>query len=431
MNRSRPAMGGQHDDVLILTASTGAGHDSVAVALKEALRELAPEVGVGVLDPLSGKSDNGPTSPARWYDATVAHTPWLWGLIYRATNTEWAIRLGMAAGALLWARRLRSAIRINRPGLVVSVHPLCTRLAANILRTVPAAPPLHCVVTDLVTIHQCWASDGVDAFYVATSDACDALIAMGIPQERIHITGLPLRHSFARAPLASAGDATSRVLVLGGGRPSRRIEKVARALVASRLPLRLVVVCGRNARLQRRLTCALGAGATVLGWRDDIAALMRWSSMVITKGGPTTLAEALSQARPVMIFQAHQGQEMGNVALAERTGSGCYIPDVDALVREVAARSRELPAGDSTQAAWWGSAAQRVAARLSKALVATQFLDEYPADPGGEARRSWHYEKEHAPPGREIYNPISGERIVIRKSGAETGCPDFLTSRSS
>src|SRR5436305_14812693 len=120
MNRPGPAMQAQVRDILILTASTGGGHDSVAVALQEALGALAPEVGVRVLDPLSGRIRNGPLSAGRWYDATVAHAPWLWGLFYHATNNAWAVRLGLAAGALLWARRLRSALQTARPGLVVA-----------------------------------------------------------------------------------------------------------------------------------------------------------------------------------------------------------------------------------------------------------------------------------------------------------------------
>ena len=251
----------------------------------------------------------------------------------------------MAAGALLWARRLRSTLRTERPRLVVSVHPLCTRLAADVLRTVPDAPPLRCVVTDLVTIHRCWACAAVDTFYVATAEARDALVALGIPRERLHLSGLPVRASFAQTSLARTphvppDEAIPRVLLLGGGRPSHRMEQVARALAASHPPVRLVVVCGRNARLRRRLTRALGARATVLGWRDDIAALMRWSSIVVTRGGPTILAEALSQARPVVIYQALPGQESGNVTLARRIGAGRYILDVNALVR--AARQETL-----------------------------------------------------------------------------------------
>lgn len=413
MNRSRPAVEAAFEDILILTSSTGAGHDIVAGALQEAIHELAPEVGVRVFDALCDKSHTGPLSPGRWYDATVEYASWLWRLFYRATNTEWAVRLGMAAGGLLWSRRLSAVLRTQRPKMVVSVHPLCTRLAAGILRTMPNSPPLHCVVTDLVTIHRCWVCDEVVAFYVATSDASAAVAALGIPRERIHVTGLPLRASFAQTPQPLPHDDTARVLLLGSGRPSRRIEHVARALVASGLPLRLIVVCGRNARLQQRLTRMLGARATVLGWRDDIAALMRWSSVVVTKGGPTAVAEALSQARPVVIFQVLEDQETGNAALVERAGSGCYLPDVDALVRASAAWPQGLPSVDTTQAMWLGRAARRVAERTLTALR------QCPAPPVTSSPLADH---EAGPeiPGRVIDNPISGERIIIRQSAEQT-----------
>jgi 1,2-diacylglycerol 3-beta-galactosyltransferase len=432
-------------NVLILTSATGAGHDSVAAALKQAMCELAPDVRVRVLDPL-GTRRNGPLSAGRWYDTMTAHAPWLWGLLYKATNNARTVRLGMAIGGKLWARRLRSAIQTERPSIIVSVHPLCTRLAAGILRDMPAAPPLHCVVTDLVTVHQCWASDAVATFYVATSDACDTLVAMGIAPERVHVTGLPLRAAFARTPRASTAGGATRVLLLGGGHPSRQIEKVARALVMSRLPLRLVIVCGRNTRLRRRLIRGLGDRATVLGWRDDIAALMRWSSVVITKGGPTTVAEALSQARPVVISHALPGQEAGNVMLVTRTGSGRYLPDVDALVRTVAARSCTWSEGTGTQPDWWGGAARRVAtsivagcaqpsaelgesARQNDARAGgMRILGRRPAlaatirqDRSAPADIFDTYIAGQDVTGRLIVNPISGERIIIRQSGAETG----------
>ncbi len=126
----------------------------------------------------------------------------------------------------------------------------------------------------------------------------------------------------------------------------------------------IAVVCGRNACLRRRLTSAVGARATVLGWQDDIVALMRWSDIVITKAGPTTLAEALSQARPLLIHRTLPGQEGGNVALVERLGRGRFMSDVDELVRSATAGAGGQPLNDVAQAAWWASAAQRVAALL-------------------------------------------------------------------
>jgi UDP-N-acetylglucosamine:LPS N-acetylglucosamine transferase len=333
----------------------------VAVALQEALCELAPDVNVRILDPLAG---NGPLSAGRWYDATVAYAPWLWSLFYYATDNTPAVRFGMAAAALLWARRLRSVILAEQPEVVIAVHPICACLAADVMWTVPDAPPLHCVVTDLVTIHRCWACENVDAFYVATPDARDALVAMGIAPERIEVTGLPVRTAFARVSHPPADGASPNALILGGASPSRRVEKVVSALLAAQVPLHLVVVCGRNVRLRRRLARAAGGRATVLGWCDDMAALMRRSSVVIARAGPTTLVEALSQARPVVVYQVLLGQEGGNVALVERSGAGCYAPDDDALVRAVTTPSCIQPGGNAAQAAWWGGAAWRVAAHL-------------------------------------------------------------------
>jgi quercetin dioxygenase-like cupin family protein len=116
-----------------------------------------------------------------------------------------------------------------------------------------------------------------------------------------------------------------------------------------------------------------------------------------------------------VIFQTHPGQESGNVTLAQRTGSGCYIPDVDALVQAVGARPQELPTGSAMQANWWGGAAQRVAAHL---LTAQR---EQRTEPAAAPGQLWSRDAEPALSGHVIHNPISGERIVIRETGAQTG----------
>ena len=37
------------------------------------------------------------------------------------------VRRGMGAGAVMWARRLRSIVQTERPSVIVAVHPGCTR----------------------------------------------------------------------------------------------------------------------------------------------------------------------------------------------------------------------------------------------------------------------------------------------------------------
>jgi len=359
--------------VLLLTASTGGGHDSTAEALAGAVHAALPGARVRVRDVLRRGAHDAVLRADRWYDRVVAQAPRLWGLFYQLTNHEGMVRLSVAMAALLWGPRLRAALYAERPDLVVSVHPLCARLAARALHDVPDSPPHHCVVTDLVTVHRCWAAPGVASFYVATRQAAAALVAAGIPAAHIHVTGLPVRCSFSGPLAAPPGGPQIAVLLLGGGRATGALEHAACTLLASRLPLRLIVVCGRNEHLHRRLA-ALGHGrATVLGWSDDVAALMRASHVVVTKAGSATLAEAFSQARPVLTYQALPGQEEGNVALLEQEGLGRHVADVAALpaaVVEICARDATRCAAE--RACWWGGAAARVVDHLVAAITVTR-----------------------------------------------------------
>jgi UDP-N-acetylglucosamine:LPS N-acetylglucosamine transferase len=357
--------------VLLLTASTGAGHDSTAEALADALHVTQPQV--RVYDALRRDGTGALLRADRWYDLLVAHAPRLWGLYYRLTDREGVVRLGTAA-ARLWQRRLRAVLEGERPDLVVSLHPLCARLAEHVLRGMVNPPPHHCVVTDLVSVHRCWAVRGVAAFYVATAQAAAALVAAGIPPGRVCVSGLPVRRAFTVPPSAPPCGMEIAVLILGGGRATRTLERAVCALLASRLPLRLVVVCGRNERLRRRLATLSRGRASVLGWRDDVAALMRASDVVVTKAGSATLAEAFSQDRPVVTYQALPGQEEGNVALLERLRLGRHVADMAALPAAIAQVYAEgTTCGTGERARWWAEAAARVAGHMVRCCTVVAY----------------------------------------------------------
>lgn len=391
--------------IVILSAPTGGGHESTARGLAEALQAAAPGVRVCIYNlPADGPGATGrPPAPEtqagarkpwcairramrrpygvqwmdewpgidRCYDAVTAYAPPLWGAFYHLTNREWVVRAGVSAALPVWGRWLRSVLRAERPDLVVSVHPLCARLAAHALATLSSTTPHHCVVTDLATIHRCWAAPGVAAFYVASADAAAALAGTGVSPARIVRTGLPLRRAFAAPPVAPPRGTAPVVLLLGGKRSARAFTMAVRMLLATDRPMRLVIACGDDDRARRRLsTLARGrATVTVLGWQGSVAELMRGADVVVTKAGSATLAEAFSQARPVLTYLALPGQEDGNVALLQREGLGAHVDKPGLLPDAVARLNTAAPAGcDNERAAWWGGAAARVAGRLLAAL---------------------------------------------------------------
>ncbi len=353
--------------VLVLTASTGAGHDSTAEALSDALGATLPRARVLVRDPLGARAARS-SAVGWWYDLVAARAPRLWGWLYRLSNNRGGVWLGAVIVAALYGRRLRATIRTMRPDLIISVHPLCARLAAHSLQGARRRTPHHCVVTDLASVHRYWAVDDIAVFYAATPAAA-ALASHGIPRGRIRVTGLPLRRAFAAPPRATAlqGDVVPRVVVLDGGRATRALERAVRALLVPGAPLRVTVICGDNKRLRRRLTAMTAGRATVLGRCDDVAGLMRASSVVVTKAGSATLAEAWSQARPTLVYRVLPGQEEGNVALLNHHRRGWSVPVVDDLPAAVWRVHAHGPEPD--EAAWWGGAAGRVATHVAAALA--------------------------------------------------------------
>jgi processive 1,2-diacylglycerol beta-glucosyltransferase len=100
----------------------------------------------------------------------------------------------------------------------------------------------------------------------------------------------------------------------------------------------LVVVCGRNATLRRRVE-ALPRNVPVraLGFVDNVAELMRSADVLVTKAGGLTLAEAFCCGVPVVVHDLLPGQEAGNLAYVLGEHAVEYAPRPAQLARTVKA----------------------------------------------------------------------------------------------
>lgn len=92
-----------------------------------------------------------------------------------------------------------------------------------------------------------------------------------------------------------------QVLVMGGGFGLGPITEAVRSLAM--LPyrdLRITVICGGNALLQRELTDLFGCDSRIdiLGFTDRIWELMSRSDLLVSKPGGITCSEALACRLP-------------------------------------------------------------------------------------------------------------------------------------
>jgi UDP-N-acetylglucosamine:LPS N-acetylglucosamine transferase len=102
------------------------------------------------------------------------------------------------------------------------------------------------------------------------------------------------------------------------------------ALVRRRLPLNVVVVAGKNARLKRQLEvefdgCTEGTCIVPLGFVTNINELVNAADFCFIKPGPATTWEVLSLRKPILFAASAQLSENPNIRYAVRNRVGRYV----------------------------------------------------------------------------------------------------------
>ncbi|MBI3978313.1 MAG: glycosyltransferase, partial [Chloroflexi bacterium] len=329
--------------VLILYSACGGGHSSVALAVEEGLRSLYGDgIAVQRVDPFSLDRRTTADRLVSLYPNLLIHRARVWRPIYYHSNRPRILRPLLSVARRLTADRMRGVVERARADVVVAVDPLTPQLVAPFLAH--ERTPLLLVVTDLVNVHRAWCCPRADEFLAPSRDAALALARLGVPADRITLSGLPVRLGFCRpadsaALRAAYGLDVDRpvVLVSGGGSGAGDLERAVLTLLRARLPAQIVAVCGRNRRLRLRLQSLPSEepDLRVFGFVEQMADLLGAAEAVVTKAGSVTIAEAAAAGRPVVLFHEVPGQEDGNVDWVERNGLGFDGRTPDRLVAAV------------------------------------------------------------------------------------------------
>jgi processive 1,2-diacylglycerol beta-glucosyltransferase len=224
--------------------------------------------------------------------------------------------------------RLAALLDRLAPDAVVTVHATPAAAMSSLARAGNRVPHHTTVVTDFVA-HSQWIAPHVDRYCVAADEVRHEYIARGIPEERVVVTGVPVRPEFAEPAGAAAARAAlglssqmAVVLAMAGSQGGLgRLPDVVHALRARRRPLQAIVVAGHDARLRKALA-RLTDGTTIrtLGYVDDVRRLMAAADLLVSKAGGMTLAEAMAAETPLLLYGSLPGQERRNERFAARTG---------------------------------------------------------------------------------------------------------------
>jgi len=326
--------------IVFFFSDTGGGHRSAAEAIIEAMEsEYGDLFTTEMVDFFKGFGP-GPIRKMPDLYPEMVKAKRLWQASFYATNGRAQARVLTASLWPLMRSTMRKLVKAHPADLVVSVHPLATTAALKALGT--KRPPFYTVVTDLITTHALWFDTRGDRILLPTETARQRALQYHMPPEKLEVVGLPVAAQYC-APVGNKLALRQRlgwptdlpmVLIVGGGEGMGPLAKTARAIDESGLRLGVVIVCGRNVKLQASLQSQTWENPVfIYGFTKDMADFMRAADVIVTKAGPGTIAEALNANLPIILYGKIPGQEDGNVAFVESEGVGIWAPKPQLVVR--------------------------------------------------------------------------------------------------
>src|SRR2546425_9854653 len=244
--------------VLLLSATSGAGHVRAAQALEKAFLARG-DCDVEHIDAPKYVSNLFQLVYDKAYISMVRRAPELMGLLYERTDQPWQhLRPRLARDRLNTGPMIRLLKRVQ-PDLCVATHFLPAEIIAWLIAKGKLRAHNAIVVTDY-DVHAMWLCRTVDRYYVAIEEAAEYLARIGVPREKLRVTGIPIDPLFAapvnrieaRKHLGLDADATV-ILISAGGYGVGPVEQLAKDLLALQRPWQIAAIAGKPEKIRRRL----------------------------------------------------------------------------------------------------------------------------------------------------------------------------------
>lgn len=318
--------------VLILTASTGEGHNAAAKSLETKYQENGYET--YKIDMFKETSKTMNYLIADGYRILASSFPSVYGILYDAFDHSAFNNKILKNALVILKKSLLKEIKAIEPDVIIGTHPFAVGLVSSYKRKGLLECSFISVVTDFKA-HYAYVDEQVDAYITGSEYTKKSLIERKISEDKIFTYGIPIKQEFMTDYSDNKVSIDKfRVLVMGGSMGSKDIAKVVKRLAVESNRYLITVVCGNNLSLKNNLEKKyedeiIMGRLNVLGFTNQVPYLMDNSDVIVTKPGGLTTTEALSKRIPMIIPFAIPGQEMENTEFLVHEGVAIHVEDMD------------------------------------------------------------------------------------------------------
>ena len=203
--------------------------------------------------------------------------------------------------------------RERQPDMVVSVIPNFNRALFQSLNQALPSVPLITILTDMAdSPPHFWIEKQRQYLICGTDKAVQQAHAAGYSPERVFRTsGMILRPQFYEPQPSDRAEELRRLgldpalptgMVMFGGEGSSVMTAIAKRLGNSKSSLQLIVICGKNDKIKRRIGQLQTRNKIHLeGFTKEIPHFMSLCDFFIGKPGPGSITEAIQMKLPVFV----------------------------------------------------------------------------------------------------------------------------------
>ena len=346
--------------VLIMSASTGGGHNRAARAIKEELIKKTIDgenIECKIIDSLKLVNTTMDKIISRGYEKSAIYTPYAYGKVYRFSESGIASKNEFKDNMItnFMAKKFRKLLLDEQPDLIIGTHPFpmialstlkkqCVNSSSHTLfhtsfndnfikhfNTEPF-PTLISVLTDYTT-HSTWIQNELDYYVVGHEYVKELLISEGVDSNKVKPLGIPVEKSFLQnrdreTVLSELGFDKDKltVLLMGGSFGAGNMKETLAEMLSIDRDFQILVITGRNESLKEKLeknleSHSIDKNVKILGFTNKMNDILASIDVLVTKPGGLTTTEALLKDVPMIVPYYIPGQEEENLDFLCNCGS--------------------------------------------------------------------------------------------------------------
>jgi len=310
--------------IMLMYISTDSGHHKASLAIEKAFKLKGDFIETSNVNSFTYTNPILEKVIGKTYMSVIKRKPEFWEYLYDNPKIVEKTQRIRDSIHRYNTGKLKTLMDEFSPDAVICTQAFPCGMVADYKKSYNVKIGLYAVLTDYAP-HSYWVFNTVDAYFVPSIETGEKLIQNGVPHNRVINAGIPIDPIFKTAKDTSVimkkfglDPEKPVVLLMGGSQGLGPLKEVFNSLLKTRIDMQIVVIAGRNRHLYRwfkRREKSFRKVAKKLftySFIDNIDELMEVSSLLISKPGGITTAEALSKGKPLLIIKPIPGQEQMN-----------------------------------------------------------------------------------------------------------------------